>query len=105
MKIRHDVYMHAAEPTTPILDRLQQLEQTIMAKLEDFQAALTAVDAETTRIGDYIQQLLGQLTRTDLTDAQETTILAGLQAAADRLKNVGTSVTAPVPAGELPPVV
>lgn len=75
-----------------------------MAKLEDFQRALQAVDAETTRIGDYIQQLLSQLNRTDLTDEQEATVLASLNAAADRLKGIGVSVETPVPPDTLPPV-
>ena len=74
-----------------------------MATLAQFQTALTAVDAETTRIGVYIESILAQLNRTDLTDAEETAVLASLQAAADRLKGVGASVETPVPPGELPP--
>ena len=81
----------------------RRLDQ-IMGKLEDFQGALSQVDAETTRIGEYIESVLVQLNRTDLTDAQEATVLASLQAAADRLKQVGVSVTQPVPTEELPPV-
>ena len=76
-----------------------------MAKLEDFQGALDAVDQETTRIGSFIEQILAQLNRTDLTDAQEAEVLAKLQLAADRLKTVGGSVTQPVPTEPLPPVV
>ncbi len=73
-----------------------------MAQLQEFKDALAAVDAETTRIGDYIGQLLEQLNRTDLTDAQEAEVLAGLKAAADRIKAVGTSVEEPVPTEPLP---
>ena len=68
-----------------------------MAKLEDFQAALAAVDAETTRIGVLITELLAQLANGGLTSAQEAEVLTQIQAAADKLKGVGTSVENPVP--------
>jgi len=88
--------------TRTILAALAAMRSEIMATLEQFKAALSAVDAETTRIGDYIATLLAQLNRTDLTEAQEAEVLAGLQAAADRLKTVGTSVEQPVPTTPLP---
>ncbi len=74
-----------------------------MANLQDFKDALAKVDAETTRIGDYIKQLVDQLKAGGMTDAQEAEALAGLTAAADRLKAVGTSVEEPVPTEPLPP--
>lgn len=77
---------------------------TIMNMQADIAAALAAVDTETTRIATYLEGVLAQLNRTDLTEAQEAAVLAGIQAAADRLKGIGTSATNPVPEGELPPV-
>ncbi len=74
----------------------------VMAQLQEFKDALAAVDAETTRIGDYILQLLEQQQRTDLTADQEAEVLASLTAAANRLKAVGTSVEEPVPTEPLP---
>ena len=68
-----------------------------MSKLEDFQAALAAVDAETTRIGVLIQELLAKLAAGGLTADEEAGILASLNAAGERLKAVGTSVEEPVP--------
>lgn len=87
-----------------VLERLTQMEGRIMAKLEDFQAALAAVDAETTRIADYIQQLLAKLQTTGLSETEEAQVLADLNAATDRLRSVGTSVENPVPTTPLPPV-
>lgn len=75
-----------------------------MATMEDFQAALSAVDTETTRIGDYIATLTKQLAAGGMTAEQEASVLTGLQAAAERLKGVGSSVQQPVPPGALPSV-
>jgi hypothetical protein len=85
-----------------ILTYLKRLRGDLMATLAQFQTALSEVDAETTRIGDYIAQLVAQLNRTDLTDAQEAEVLAALAAAGDRLKGIGQTVETPVPEGELP---
>jgi len=73
-----------------------------MPTVAQFETAFAEVDAETTRIGDYIASVVAQLNRTDLTDAQETEALAKLQAAADRLKGVGKSVETPIPVEPLP---
>src|SRR6185503_7601206 len=73
----------------PVLASIADFRRTVMQTLADFQAAFAEVDAETTRIGNYIEQILAQLNRTDLTDAEEATVLASLQAAATRLKGVG----------------
>jgi len=73
-----------------------------MPTVAQFEAAFAEMDAETTRIGSYIESILSQLNRTDLTDAEETAALAKLQAAADRLKAVGKTVEQPVPEEPLP---
>jgi hypothetical protein len=86
------------------IDWLVRQGERIMAKIEQFQAALAAVDAETTRIADYLNSISAQLKRDDLTEAQEADVLAGLEAAAARLKGVGADVEAPIPSGDLPPV-
>jgi len=74
-----------------------------MATLAQFEAALAAVDAETTRIATVIEALIAQLNSDSLDAAQEEAIFANLRAAADRLKTVGASVETPVPPVE-PPV-
>jgi ethanolamine utilization protein EutQ (cupin superfamily) len=87
-----------------IKSQITQWRDQIMASMDKFQSALQSVDAETTRIGEYIKQALQGLNRTDLTDAQEQEILTGLEAAATRLQAVGKAEE-PVPPGpELPPL-
>ncbi len=85
-------------------NELRDFRRVVMAKLADFQAALEAVDAETTRIAGYIQELLAKLAAGGLTEEEESTVLANLGAAAERLKGVGVSPETPVPEGDLPPV-
>lgn len=82
--------------------KLDQMEAKIMASLADFQTALKAVDDETTRIANYIQDLLAKLSAGGMTPDEEATALAGINAAAERLKGVGVSVEQPVPPGTLP---
>lgn len=101
---QNDVQDEILERVEAVHNKLVELGAEIMASMEQFQAALQQVDQETTRIGNYIQQLLEQLNRTDLTDAQEEQLLAAIGAAADRLRSVGTTVENPVPPGELPEV-
>lgn len=104
MKIEIHVHNHNRneECESQVLHELRDLRREIMAKLEDFEAALKAVDDETTRIGNLIQELTEQLNRTDLTAEQEAEILAKLSAAGERLKGVGTSVEEPVPPPDIP---
>jgi hypothetical protein len=88
-----------------ILISIADLRSVLMASVAEFQAALDKIDAETTRIGTVIQDLLAQLTRTDLDAAAEADILSKINQAAERLKSVGTSVENPVPPtdpGEVP---
>lgn len=73
-----------------------------MPTVSQFEQAFQAIDQETTRIGDYIETVLAQLNRTDLSDAEEAEQLAKLHAAAERLKGVGASVENPVPSDPLP---
>lgn len=79
--------------------------EKIMTTMEAWQAAFREIDAETTRIGVYIETVVAGLNRTDLTDAQEAVLLTDLQAAATKLKGVGKTPEQPIPPGpELPPV-
>jgi len=73
-----------------------------MPTMEQFAAAFTEMEAETTRIGVYIEGILAQLNRTDLTEVQEQIQLDALQAAANRLKGVGKTVEEPIPTEPLP---
>ena len=68
-----------------------------MAKLEDFQRALADVDAETTRIGAKVQELLDKLAQGGLSAEEEAAVLAQLGAAAERLKLVAKDPENPVP--------
>jgi hypothetical protein len=77
--------------------RQHQMEVRIMASLNTFTELLTAVDAETTRIGAKIQTLIDQLAAGGLSAEEEATVLAGLGAAADKLKGIGVDPADPVP--------
>jgi septation ring formation regulator EzrA len=101
-KSRIDVHVHIHDDASDdnnnkVLKAIAELRREFMASVQQFQDALAAVDAETTRIGELIAQLVSQLNRTDLTEAQEAEILASLTAASNRLKTVGADVTNPVP--------
>jgi len=85
-----------------VLDAIKNVKGTIMAKMEQFQEGFDKMAAETTRIGEYIKTITDQLNRTDLTETQEESLLAALNAAADRLKEIGVTVETPIPEGELP---
>lgn len=116
---RRNTVVGSAEPTKPtgffssllnglmtvesVLDRIQQKMETTMAQLQNFKDLLAAVDAETTRISDKITDLVAQLAAGGMTDAQEAEVLAGLTAAADRLKTIGADPADPIPVE--PPVV
>lgn len=98
------LFLGSFSDTNRRLDTIDRKLEQIMATLADFQNALAQIDAETTRIGVYIESIVTQLNRTDLTEEQETALHASLQAAADKLKGVGASVTTPIPPIDLPPV-
>lgn len=78
--------------------RQHQMEIRIMATLTTFAELLAAIDAETTRIGVKIQTLIDQLAAGGLSAEDEATVLAGLGAAADKLKGIGVDPADPVPA-------
>ncbi len=69
-----------------------------MATKTEFDALVAAIDAETTRIGNKIQDLLAQIAAGGLTPAEEQAALDAIGAAAERLKLVGADPAAPVPA-------
>lgn len=79
------------------LDRIQQKLEGTLATLQNFKDLLAAVDAETTRIGDKIQELVDKLEAGGMADAEEAEALAGLSAAADRLKSIGSDPSDPIP--------
>jgi len=68
-----------------------------MPTIAEFETAFAAVDAETTRIANYILELLAMQKVEGLTEEEEMAIFDKLAAAADRLKGVGASVEEPVP--------
>jgi len=80
-----------------VLDQIQQKLEETMATLQNFKDLLAAVDVETNRIADKIAALVAQLESGSLTEAEETEVLAGLTAAADRLKTIGHDPQNPIP--------
>ena len=67
---------------------------------EQFDAVLAAIDAETTRIADYISALLGKLTAGGLTKAEEQEILNEATVKLDRLRAIGAVVDGEVNTGD-----
>lgn len=103
-----DIFLHErdkpnSDSNKEVLDAIAELRSIVMGMKEDFDAVLASIDAETTRIADFIAALLEQQNRTDLTAVQEAELKTAMDAALLRLKSVGNPAT-PVPPGELPPV-
>lgn len=68
-----------------------------MATKADFDALLAAVDAETTRIANKIQELIDRLGQGGLTVEEEAAVLTELSAASARLRTIGADPADPVP--------
>ena len=88
---------HALVRTEAVLDRIQQKLEKAMATLQNFQDMAKAVDAETTRLANKIQALVGELAADGMTEAEEAEALSGLTAVADRLKTIGADPSNPIP--------
>ena len=69
----------------------------------DFDALVAAIDAETTRIGQKILDLLAKIAAGGMSPEEEQAALDSIAAAAERLKLVGADVDNPIPPPE-PPV-
>lgn len=78
---------------------LTKVKGNVMDLELKFREALTAIDAETTRIAGELEALKEQLAGQGLPEAKEQEILATLQATAERLKGVGKT---PEPEPETP---
>lgn len=74
-----------------------------MASLEQFETALSRIDAATTNIANQLRDLRDQIANQGLPADVESTVLTRLETAATQLEAVGQSVENPVPPIE-PPV-
>jgi peptidoglycan hydrolase CwlO-like protein len=83
---------------------VRALKEETMAKFEDVQAALDAVDTETDRIAAEVEDLKGQI-GAGMTPEQEDAIKARLDALSTRLKAIGKDPENPVPEPEPTPEV
>lgn len=72
-------------------------QETIMATLAQFEAALARIDAATTDIAADLQALKDQIAGAGLSSEVESEVLAKLEAAASKLEGIGGSVENPVP--------
>jgi hypothetical protein len=71
--------------------------KTIMATLQQFQAALDRIDAATTDIANDLTLLKEQITNAGLSAEVEAEVIAKLETAATKLEGIGASVENPVP--------
>ena len=66
---------------------------------EAFLAVLASIDANTTRLGEYIAGLLAKLAAGGMSKDEEAAVLAEAQAAVARLANVGVVTEGAVDTG------
>lgn len=79
------------------MDEIQDKLEKAMATLKTFDDLLKAMDAETTRIGTKIDELLKKIADGGMTAEEEDAALAEVQALADRLKTIGVDPAQPIP--------
>ncbi len=79
------------------IDELQTKMEKLMNTAQDFLNALADIDAETTRIATKWEEFVAKLDAGGLTDAEESTVLDEMRAAAARLKTIAADPTNPVP--------
>lgn len=80
-----------------LLKIINQKTDKIMATQEQFESALTRIDAATTAIADQLRDLRDQITNAGLSAEVEASVLARLETAATQLEAVGQSVENPTP--------
>lgn len=73
-----------------------------MANIETFTDLLTAVDGETTRIADTVQELLARAAAGGMTADEEEQVRAALAAQLDKLRAIGADPADPVPGEDAP---
>lgn len=79
------------------LDRIQEKAEHAMATLQSFKDLLAAVDAETTRIANKIDELVAKLEAGGMSASEEAEVQEGLTALSDRLKKIGADPAQPIP--------
>lgn len=68
-----------------------------MAKIDEFRTKIGEIDAETTRVANKIDELVGKLAAGGMTDEEEQEVFNALGAVSSRLKAIGTDPDNPVP--------
>lgn len=79
------------------LDTLQQKADKLMASLQNVKDLAAAIDVETTRIANKIDELVAKLAAGGMTEEEEAEALSLLTAQADRLKTIGHDPQNPIP--------
>lgn len=72
-----------------------------MATIEQFESALSRIDAATTNIANQLRDLKDQIANQGLSAEVEANVLSRLETAASQLEQVGQSVENPTP--DVPP--
>jgi hypothetical protein len=105
LTIKHEIYfMNGTGNDQELLHNIFTLTKSIhnkttsiMASIEQFEAALTRIDTATTNIANQLRDLKDQIANQGLSQELENTILTRLETAAAQLEQVGQSVENPVP--------
>ncbi len=79
------------------LDRCLSKGDLFMAKLHDFKTLLIDVEAETTRLGTRIDELLAKLEAGGMTEEEEAEVFDGFKAVSTRMKGIGVNPDQPIP--------
>lgn len=97
INIHFHISVQQPTDTTEILSKLNAIETLVRQSMDEFRAALAAIDAETTRVADGIAALLERLANGGLTPAEEAEVKAGLDAHLNRLRGIAVDPENPIP--------
>lgn len=104
---RHDHHHAPSDDVVLILnnlrhdyDCLKRKVDYLMKNAEEFSAAIAAIDAETTRIADKLEELFDRITEGGMTAEEEDATYAELGGLLTRMRSIGHDPVNPVPAPE-----
>lgn len=102
--VRHEHHHAADADVVDVLntlrhdyDCLKRKVNYLMKTAEEFRTAIKAIDTETTRIADKIDELMERLDAGGLTTEEEEEIHAELSGVTERLRAIGHDPNDPVP--------
>jgi septal ring factor EnvC (AmiA/AmiB activator) len=90
-------HQHGDEKLFTEIKSINSKIETIMATIEQFESALSRIDAATTKTAQELQALKDQIAGAGLPAELESEVLAKLEAAATKLEGIGGNVENPVP--------